>query len=187
MPKPMSLHEATDQKSLYTDFRPLNGSQEDVDLLVVYDDGEKLAVLIIEAKGSASFDKVQLARKIVRLDSIIADSGASSHGGQSLKFRLVLAAPSKPQNFDCCLKFVNSLPPARPGEPDRFKTIREALEKLRPDSIGTGLHFLEITGFPKPTFAVERSRGGAGSSGKSEVGESDGSAGTFTHWALKER
>ena len=55
--EPMAVHEAVaDTKALYTDFRPVSGSQEDVDLLVVYDDDDKLAVLCIEAKGSASFD-----------------------------------------------------------------------------------------------------------------------------------
>lgn len=56
--------------------RPISGSQEDVDLLVVFEKGEKVVVLFIEAKGAASVDKKQLKRKLTRLGHILEESGA---------------------------------------------------------------------------------------------------------------
>jgi hypothetical protein len=45
-------HAVAGVKDLYTDFRPVTGSQEDIDMLVVYDDGNRLAVLFVEAKAA---------------------------------------------------------------------------------------------------------------------------------------
>lgn len=155
-------------KALYTDFHPISGSQEDIDLLVVYDDGNKLAVLFIEAKGSAAFDRVQLARKLIRLDRILVESGMTSQDDRSLEFRLILAAPKKP-SFKCCLEYAMELPQAKAGE-DKFSAMRVAL-KEHSCGIGNGLHFLPIPGFPQETYAVER------------VPE----AGAYAHWTLRKR
>jgi hypothetical protein len=169
--EPMAVHEAVaDTKALYTDFRPVSGSQEDVDLLVVYDDDDKLAVLCIEAKGSASFDKVQLARKLIRLDRILVDAGMTSDE-RSMEFRLVLAAPKRP-SFDSCLDFARSLPVAKAGG-DKFDAMRAALATHR-SGIGVGLHYLCIGGFPIGAHAVERERGVSGDP-------------AFTHWTLRKR
>lgn len=168
---PMGQHAAVDGiDPLYTDFRPVTGSQEDIDFLAVFDDGTKLAVLLVEAKGSAAFDKVQLARKLIRLNRILGDSGVSSQAEPWLRFRLILAAPKEP-TFDCCLSYAMSLPPALPGGPDKFGAMRTALEELKPGGIGQGLHFLRIAGFPEQAYAVERMR----------------TDGVFTDWTLTER
>lgn len=183
----MASHEAVaDLKHLYTDFRSVSGSQEDVDLLVVYDDGNRLAVLFVEAKGSASFDKVQLARKVIRLDRILVDSGMTSQENRLLEFRLILAAPYEP-SFNCCLEHAKTLPRGKPGEPDKFSAMRVALEGLHPSGIGKGLHFLKITGFPKETYAVERERRSPEFPGEANVVELDCKSGAFTHWALRKR
>jgi hypothetical protein len=162
---PMDTHEGVAGiDRMYTDFRPVSGSQEDIDLLVVYDDGEKLAVLFIEAKGSASFNKVQLARKVIRLDRILVDSGIASADRCSMSFRLFLAAPEKP-SFDNCLAYSRSLP-----ELDKFKVMRAALD-VHSSGIGDCLHFLRLSGFPQHAYAVERIP----------------DAGVFTHWTLRKR
>lgn len=167
---PMDAHEGVAGiKSLYTDFRPLNGSQEDIDLVAVFDDGQRLAVLLIEAKGSAAFDKVQLARKVIRLDRILVDSGMSAADSRAIQFRFILAAPNKPR-FEDCRAYARTLPPPRPGDIDKFKAMREALE-VHPSGIGDCMHFLRIPGFPETTYAVERLP----------------EAGVFRHWALRKR
>jgi hypothetical protein len=166
---PMGVHAAMPGiDSLYTDFRPVTGSQEDIDFLAVFGDGCKLAVLLIEAKGSAAFNKVQLARKLIRLDRILVDSGATSWSAGSLAFRLILAAPKRP-TFDCCIKHAKDLPEAK-AEEDKFRFMREALEQHL-SGIGQGLHFLQISGFPEQAYAVERVR----------------TDGAFTDWTLKAR
>jgi hypothetical protein len=166
---PMDVHVAVPGVDpLYTDFRPVTGSQEDIDFLAVFDDGSKLAVLLIEAKGSAAFDKVQLARKLIRLDRILVDSGATSRSAATLAFRLILAAPKRP-SFDCCLSRARDLPKAKTGE-DKFRFMRMAMKQL-PSGIGQGLHFLQISGFPEQAYALERVR----------------TDGVFTDWTLKAR
>ena len=46
-----------------------------MDLLAVFVDGSNTIVLFIEAKGAGSFGRVQLARKLVQFDRILAASG----------------------------------------------------------------------------------------------------------------
>ncbi|MBP9154064.1 MAG: hypothetical protein KBF48_03905 [Xanthomonadales bacterium] len=72
--------------SMYTDFRPVMGIQEDIDLLAVYEVDDTLAIVFIEAKGSAAFDRVQLARKLIRLDRILVDSGIAKNCANSLPY-----------------------------------------------------------------------------------------------------
>lgn len=166
---PMELHApVAGVNALYTDFRPVTGSQEDIDFLAVFDDGHKLAVLLIEAKGSAAFNKVQLARKLIRLDRILVESGATLRSAESLAFRLILAAPLRP-SFDCCISYASNLPKARSDE-DKFRFMRGAMEP-HSSGIGRGLHFIPISGFPEQAYAVERVR----------------TEGEFTDWTLVAR
>ena len=167
-------------KSLHTDFRPVTGSQEDVDLLVVYDDGQKLAMLFIEAKGSAAFDRVQLARKLIRLDRILVKSGMGRPEQRGVVFRLILAAPTPPK-FNCCLTHTRNLPEAVPGEPDTYGAMRDALDN-HPSRIGVGLYFLKLSQFPSGLHAVKRIHSGkAGPTGKRTA--SDG----YTQWEVRKR
>ena len=170
-PVPMDAHAPVSRvDALYTDFRTVSGSQEDIDLLVVYADGDRLAVLFIEAKGAAKFDKVQLARKLIRLDRILVGTDMAPQDDRSLEFRLILAAPEKPAfEKQCCLAYAMSLPEPTAGE-DKFAAMRETLE-ANTSGIGKGLHFLQIPGFPKQPHAVTRVSG----------------AEAFSHWTLKRR
>lgn len=193
LPQPMASLEALEEeeyiKPLYTDFRPITGSQEDIDLLVVYDDGNKLAVLFIEAKGSAAFNTVQLARKIIRLDRILVDSGMTSQNKRLLEFRLLLAAPKEYRpKFGCCLEYVKGRLKSKTGKPDKYKAMRKALElEEHPSGIGIGLHFIEIPGYPKRLYAVERARMTPGPGSDTHAAAPNRYPGGFTHWALKER
>ena len=99
---PMEPHESIDGiDDLYSDFRPVTGSQEDVDLLVIYDDGKKLSMVLVEAKGGASFNKVQLARKLIRLDRILSEPSVGRIAEMPINSQLVLAAPTEPEFRDC--------------------------------------------------------------------------------------
>lgn len=169
--------------SMYTDFRPVMGIQEDIDLLAVYKVDNTLVLLFVEAKGSAAFDRVQLARKLIRLDRILVDSGVAKNCKFSLPYLLVLASPNAPVFRDAkdhkknlnCLEFAKQLPmPRAEGKKDKFKAMREALEDHKSE-IGLGLHYLPISGYPKMTFAVKR------------VGPDASDDKNYTHWTLEKR
>ena len=172
--EPMGKHEALENiKDLYTDFRPLTGSQEDIDLLVVYSHEGKWFVLFIEAKGSASFDNVQLARKVIRLNRILDESGLGPEATQVLEFRLILTAPAQKKIEDTSWsKLADSLPNPKPGEKDKFKKMRECLKQAHENGPISQFQFMPL-GFPATTYAIERVR-------------EDG-LGAFTHWTLRLR
>ena len=160
---------------LYTDFRPVMGNQEDVDLLAVYRKADDFWIVLVEAKGSAAFDRVQLARKLIRLDRIIMKSGVDKN-----VFRLVLASPGMPrfqdkddpqQSMDC-LAFAKQLPANEGG--NKYKHMVEALESHE-SGIGKGLRHLALAGFPRSLYAVRRHP------------SNPGNRGDFTHWTIVRR
>lgn len=160
--------------SMYTDFRPVMGIQEDIDLLAVYKVDNTLVLLFVEAKGSAAFDRVQLARKLIRLDRILVDSGVAKNCKYSLPYLLVLASPNKP-TFPDCLEFAKHLPkPRAEDKKDKFKAMREALKDHK-SGIGEGLRYLPISGYPKTLYAVKR------------VGTDAATEEKYTHWTLEKR
>ncbi len=165
--------------TLYCDFRALMGNQEDIDLIAVFKDKSKYAILFIEAKGRAAFNKVQLARKLIRLDHILKKSGVVIKDAAPLiNYRLILAAPEEPgfiedSRYKSCRAFAYDLPKSKLGEPDKYELMRNALISAENhlSEIGEGLHYLQ-TPFPETTFAIER--------------ESKDS-GHFTKWKFSER
>ena len=160
--------------SMYTDFRPVMGIQEDIDLLAVYKVDNTLVLLFVEAKGSAAFDRVQLARKLIRLDRILVDSGVAKNCKYSLPYLLVLASPNKP-TFPNCLEFARHLPkPRAKDKKDKFEAMREALKDHK-SGIGEGLRYLPISGYPKTLYAVKR------------VGADAAAEEKYTHWTLAKR
>lgn len=169
-PIEMDEHNADSKISdLYTDFRPVMGNQEDVDLLVVYRNADDYAIVLVEAKGSAKFDRVQLARKLIRLDRIIMKSGIDKEA-----FRLVLASPKKPL-FPDCLTFARELPEnSDAAGRDKFVNMREAL-RTHESGIGNGLLPLALEGFPQSLYAVRR------------LPSKSGKHGDFTHWTIVPR
>ena len=168
---PMEIHKNMGEiKGLHSDFRPVTGTQEDLDLLVVYSDGKKLAMLFIEAKGSADFDQVQLARKLIRLDRIISHNETcvpAEIGDLKNRYRLILAAPKQPK-FECCLSFARKLP-------KQFGDMHTALIEHQ-SKLGEGMHFMQLTEFPTTLYAVKRTPK------KTSTNKND-----YTHWILEER
>ncbi|AVP96611.1 hypothetical protein C7S18_05070 [Ahniella affigens] len=157
-------------KAIYTDFRPITGSQEDIDLVVVYDDGTKLTLLFVEAKGSAAFNWVQLARKLIRLDRILVKSKMAAQGNGLFDFHMILAAPKgKKPKSDVCLEYVRSKI-EKAGQPEVYGPMLKALNR-HASGLGRRLQFLPISGFPEQTYAVRR---------VPKTGEE-------THWTLKKR
>ena len=183
-PVEMADHVRVDKvDSMYTDFRPVMGIQEDIDLLAVYEVGNTLALLFVEAKGSAAFNRVQLARKLIRLDRILVDSGVAKNGENSLPYLLVLASPNRPKFRDAkdgtklvdCLQFARQLPdPGADEKKDKFKAMREALSDHKSE-IGMGLNYLQIGGYPKTLYAVKR------------VGVNAVADEKYSHWTLEKR
>ena len=172
----MDTHVADPEISdLYTDFRPVIGNQEDVDLLVVYRNADKFWIIVVEAKGSARFDRVQLARKLIRLDRIIMKSGVDTS-----VFRLVLASPEidefrekhDPQRFMDCLTFAQQLPTN--GVDSKYKRMIEALKDHKSE-IGKKLLHLPLKGFPQRLFAIRRHP------------STPGTRGAFTDWSVVRR
>lgn len=131
--------------------RTVNGRIEDVDLLVVFAEGGKVVVLLVEAKGVASVNKKQLARKVVRLDRILESSGVGKCA-ELLTCKCVLVAPNRPK-------------PKRPASSDEFwpPNLRELagdfrdtelrdifLGELHAKGLGTAeFNFVPLACFPK--------------------------------------
>lgn len=172
---PMETHIAEEGiNHLHSDFRALTGTQEDLDLLVVYSDGKKLAMLLIEAKGSAAFDRVQLGRKLIRLDRIIAHADDDLQ----MQYRLVLVAPKKPNfkdtegnEYTSWISFAKGLPEKRAKE---FEVMNAALSEIK-SNIGDEIHFMPLTEYPEKLYKVERQR------------ETKSKEGAYTHCILKLR
>lgn len=75
---------------------PVSGLQEDLDMLVLFeDDSHRAHLLFIEAKGVAAFGSVQLNRKLTRLDSILEAAGALERAAK-LSWHIVLVSPKEP-------------------------------------------------------------------------------------------
>lgn len=82
----------SDDTTLY----PVSGLQEDLDMLVLFeDDSHRAHLLFIEAKGVASFGSAQLNRKLTRLDSILEAAGALECAAK-LSWDMMLVSPKEP-------------------------------------------------------------------------------------------
>ena len=169
-PAPVSMAAIGD-----TDIPSLTGSQEDIDLLVVYRYGDgKLAMIFIEAKGIKPFEGEQLARKLVRIDRILDESGVLG-GEEELVVRLLLASPEMPSEATSCREYAKKL--LTPGTKGR-DALLAALDNNR-SGIGDRFHCLSLSGFPQSLYAVKRTRIAAG--------RAENETNPFTHWKLVER
>lgn len=141
------------------------GIQEDVDLLAVFSDDQTVDLLLIEAKGDAAFNRVQLARKLVRINRILMTSGANARG--CLRPKLVLMGTERPT-------FPSSLDFAR-GLPGQYRDLRNELESHESGIGGGEVRFIQLEGFPKDLKMVKRLK-------------SDGAAVPgFTRWSVVPR
>ena len=123
---------------------------------------------------SAAFDRVQLGRKLIRLDRIIAHADSELQ----MQCRLVLVAPKKPNfkdkegnEYKSWISFAKGLPEKRAKE---FEVMNAALSEIK-SNIGDEIHFMQLTEYPEKLYAVERQR------------ETKSKEGAYTHCILKLR
>lgn len=129
---------------------PVAGLNEDVDLLVVFANGASTTVLCIEAKGDSTFDKAQMARKVIRLDRILLASGLADD--ESVSMRYVLCAPKdKLPGADLLDKWKYVLGGRKP---QKFVGMESIFEHHRKDRWRPALVPLE--GFPDTLSKVTR-------------------------------
>lgn len=149
----------TDSSWTWPTLQPVIGIQEDLDLLVVFADQQDTVVFCIEAKGVSSFNKKQLARKLIRLDRILLASDAYAHS--EIEFKFVLVAPDKPGFEECRLH-------ANAGTDSLMDKYEGGRHKV---AIGCGMNFVELKGFPTTLKKVTRT----------------GAAKAYTHWKIVNR
>lgn len=159
-------------------FWPIVGNQQDVDMLLVFADQNETRVVFVEAKGVSGFNRVQLGRKLIRLDRIWAASGASKRR-TDLTCKMLLTAP-KQQDWKSFEEHAKKPTGRRSGDHAKKPTVKpsndhakviQALELLN-SSIGKEFNFLLLPGFPTELSKVVRER-------------ADGAE--FTHWRIHPR
>lgn len=78
----------------------VNANQEDVDLLVAFEDGGVTHLVLLEAKADTAWTNKQIRSKVRRLTRIFPDGG-QSYGG--IQPHLVLCSPRQPRSLDVTL------------------------------------------------------------------------------------
>jgi hypothetical protein len=77
----LAAHDLTPETSLRRPFpnegRVVRGNQEDTDLLVAFDQGDRTHLIVIEAKGVTGWTNAQLKSKAKRLREIFGETGAA--------------------------------------------------------------------------------------------------------------
>ena len=123
--------------------RPISGSQEDVDLLVVFEAEGKVVVLFIEAKGAAPIDQTQLKRKLIRISHILEESGARTY--LDCKFVLIGRESTIERESE---KLLNEACGYSPKASELLTSGLPAVQKH--------INHLSLEGFPKHIWRVER-------------------------------
>jgi hypothetical protein len=78
-----------------TGARMVQGNQEDVDLLIAFEDASITHLVMVEAKADASWSNSQLDSKARRLEAIFRNAG------QSIAPHFLLASPERPRFIRC--------------------------------------------------------------------------------------
>jgi len=76
--------------------RPLKPNQEDVDLILAFQENDELYITLIEAKLSSGWGIKQFESKFPRLCKLKRLTQPANSFGLTVKWRLMLASPSKP-------------------------------------------------------------------------------------------
>ena len=71
----------------------VHGNQEDVDLIVGFEQGSETILVLIEAKATTAWSKSQMDSKVRRLDEIF---GSDKRTSQNIRPILVLTSPNPP-------------------------------------------------------------------------------------------
>jgi hypothetical protein len=124
---------ACNQPQSWPDDRALTASQEDVDLVVAWDDREGPHMVLFEAKGFTGWSNKQMASKAKRLDAIFRGTLARHF---DVHFILVGPAPSKGLKTQSWPDWM------KPGQRTHFLPINDPGPKLavqRCDGKGIGM------------------------------------------------
>lgn len=147
------------------DLRPVLGNQEDVDLLVLLDvpgmeqgDTGKLHLVFIEAKGTDSFDPVQLGRKLVRVNRSIREASGATDLSHWLDFTYLLLSASEPK-IRGYVEYITEKSGGRKKGP--LAGILKQLEGQRDRlSFNPESKWLEMKNYPARLWRVQRCDGG---------------------------
>ena len=136
------------------------GNQEDVDLLLVIEDGDATHLVLVEAKGVSSFGESQLKSKLKRLQLILTEDDVDPVKG--LLVSMVLLAPER--------------------NPEAIAKALETTRKHAPAVIGARVYKMEMPNFPPKRFVVTR----CNSHGENPKGSKrENRQRELTHWKIK--
>jgi len=84
------------------DHSDISGTQEDIDMLATFAKPEKdfVHMLMIEAKGTGSWDQKQLKSKVKRFKTLFAEENLCANGRQFVQVYFVFISPEKPSSRD---------------------------------------------------------------------------------------
>ncbi len=148
---------------------PILGNQEDLDLVILLSVESRLLLVLLEAKGHVAFDRVQLARKLIRTNNVITKAQMPEREPEGLQFFFVLAsANEKPED---CENFTSLILPK--GEGHIFSQWPEDEKALSFNRGVDDLLWMKIPGYPRKLARVERTK-------KQENGD-------YSHWKVATR
>ena len=125
------------------------GNLEDVDLLLVIKDRLMTYLVMIEAKGEASFSRSQLASKLARLRLIL--DGDHVPPKEELTFAFVLMAPAEKLKLGGTKTYAEL---ARYPKPAKEATFRELTNP--PKRLGSAIVRMPMSNYPKTLNLVTR-------------------------------
>jgi hypothetical protein len=153
------------------------GTHEDLDLMVLIEDGAVAYLVLIEAKGVASFAKPQLDSKLRRLRAILGEAHHELH--DKLRFILVLLTPSENKGELSGLAEID--PSGDTGATSGSETLLHAGREPR---LGRSIRIMSMPNFPKNLDRVTR----CDADGRNEKGSTHESRKTtLTHWKVVRR
>ena len=78
--------------------RLISGNQEDIDLVVAFDDGNPAHLIMVEAKGVTGWTNKQATSKARRLEAIFGQRG---DGWPGIQPHFVIVSPRESEGLDC--------------------------------------------------------------------------------------
>ena len=128
------------------DLHLVSGNQEDVDLLISLLVDDRPFLVFVEAKGDATFNRIQLTRKLIRVSNAIRESRL-----EGCEFRYVLASPVDPtlriSKNDKALPNYAEL--TKPRKPCKFHDKLTNLLDEGNLKFNKEVLWIDISGFPK--------------------------------------
>jgi len=125
------------------------GNPEDIDLLLVIEDRTMTHLVMIEAKGEASFSRSQLASKLARLKLILDGDHVPSK--EQLTFALVLMAPAQKLKLGGTKTYAELANYPKPAKGAALRSLMTPPERL-----GGAIIRMPMSNYPKTLNLVAR-------------------------------